>query len=1743
MTERNAREGPADPGTDDLALLLAEGDARERVFEALPDAVLLTDAHGNVRDANRAALRLLARPAEDVFGRSIGDLVVEDPTQVGDVTGLTRAGLWQGRVEVLRPDGSRAAVLGRSIVIAGEDEPMHLLVLADRPSDPVADALAAAEQRLAAIVESATDAIVSMDRTQRVVIFNTAAQEMFACPAADAIGRPFERFVAERDRAAYRDSLAGFAAGPGEARRVGAFPEGLTGVRADGEEFPIEATVSRVDGPDGPFLTVIVRNVTERRRAQSEREQLLERERLARAEANRIQDRARKLQALTDTALTHLTLEDLFRELLARLRELLASDSATVLLLDEEAGMLHVHATDGLRRDADDMHDVPFGKGLAGRIAAEARPLVIEDLRSYASVSAFLRRRMRSLAGVPILHEGQVKGVLHVGTLQPRTFTDEDVALLQIVAARLAPAIENARLHQAEREARATAEAEAARLRVSGSLAEALSHVQSVPETARAIVESIVPALGAIAGALGVVDGEHGLVRIEAAAGYADEIVERFREIPLGADLPLASAVRDVRPVLLASVRARDATFPSLADVATIGGAWAALPLIVDEEATGVLGLSFSAARDFGDSDVALMTTLAHQSAQALDRALLYDRERAGREQVEQARTRLALLQTLTAMFSRSLTANDVAEVVVAQASAALGAESSALIMLDQDGGDFELKVAHGYSVEALEGWDRFPADPSTPAGLAARSGNLVVVASAEEMRQRFPGVAGSIRRAEMGPTAAVPILLGDRPIGVIAFTFPVGREIGEEDRELLSALGRHAGQALERADLYETERLARRDAERARERTERLRAVTAALAQADTEASVLDVLVDQSLAALGAIAAVVVRPVDDGTELEGAAARGYPEEVMGHWERFPLRSEGVMAEVARERHSVWIPSVARADASRYPVLAEAMQRLGHRGAFAAVPVEVGERLLGAIGLQFAEERHWQEEDRELLSAIAAQCAQAWSRAELHDAELASRAELRRSERRYRSLVQATSAVEWTVDPAGAFVDPQPSWEAYTGQTWEEHRGFGWIEALHPDDRPEFTSRWFQARDARTVFEAEGRIWHATSGEHHQVIARAAPVRDDRGTVVEWVGTVTDVHEQRLAETASSERERSTLASLELAGQRLSFLAEASGILASSLVVRETLQGLADIAVPRLADWCAIDMLDEDRGIELVAVSHVDPAKGDMARELRRRFPTDPNAPTGVPAVLRTGRPELLEEIPRELLQQAAERSPELGRLIRDLDLRSAMIVPLRVGERVLGAITFIFAESGRTYTAEHLALAEDLAQRAVIAVENGRLYEAERTARVEEEAAQGRLRILAEAGAAMTASLDTRVIVAAVTRLVAREVCDWSAVFLTGSADDVVEAIGAHRDRALDATVQRVITSRFPSASNPHSLVGRVLRTGAPVVAPEVTEEQLQGIMAEGDQLEHARRIGFASVVVVPLSVRGRSLGALVTVRSPGSPRFDDDDAQLILELGRRTALALENSRLYSEREYVAETLQRSLLPPDLPPIPGLEIGARYQPASEGTSVGGDFYDVFEIAHGHWTAVIGDVVGKGPAAAAMMGLARYTIRTAAMGETRPSRILGTLNEAILRQTSEQRFCTACCLRILPGDQGTRVTVSSGGHPLPVVLRADGTFDTAGSPGTLLGVFEDPTLTDDAVDLGSGDALVLYTDGVTDERSGDEEFGEHRLAELLASLAGRSAQEIADAVLEQVVAFRSDQPRDDIALLVLRVSP
>jgi serine phosphatase RsbU (regulator of sigma subunit) len=256
---------------------------------------------------------------------------------------------------------------------------------------------------------------------------------------------------------------------------------------------------------------------------------------------------------------------------------------------------------------------------------------------------------------------------------------------------------------------------------------------------------------------------------------------------------------------------------------------------------------------------------------------------------------------------------------------------------------------------------------------------------------------------------------------------------------------------------------------------------------------------------------------------------------------------------------------------------------------------------------------------------------------------------------------------------------------------------------------------------------------------------------------------------------------------------------------------------------------------------------------------------------------------------------------------------------------------------------------------------------------------------------------------------------------------------------------------------------------------------------------------------------------------------------------LASRAALAADNARLFGEREYIASALQQSLLPPRLPDVPGVELAARYRPSGDAGDVGGDFYDVFPTSDASWGIAIGDVAGKGPDAAAVTALARHTLHVAAAYEERPSRVLATLNDALLEDTPRP-LLTAAYARLAPGRPSV-LEVSSGGHPLPIVVRAAGGVDTAGEAGTLLGFAAVPDMVDVECRLEPGDALVFYTDGVFESRPIERALGVDGLTELLGSCAGWSADAIAE-LIEHAIEERSEgRQNDDVALLVLRVLP
>ncbi|QIN84064.1 PAS domain S-box protein [Rubrobacter tropicus] len=454
------------------------------------------------------------------------------------------------------------------------------------------------------------------------------------------------------------------------------------------------------------------------------------------------------------------------------------------------------------------------------------------------------------------------------------------------------------------------------------------------------------------------------------------------------------------------------------------------------------------------------------------------------------------------------------------------------------------------------------------------------------------------------------------------------------------------------------------------------------------------------------------------------------------------------------------------------------------------------------------------------------------------------------------------------------------------------------------------------------------------------------------------------------------------------------------------------------------------------------------------------------------------------------------------------------------------------------------ISVVEDISERKRVEEERDLLLVREQLARAEAVAARKRLALLAAAGPALSASLDYEETLRRVTSLMVPDLADWCLLDIVEENGAVHQLASSHADPEKEDLLVRLRGHRSFGEDDPGS-TAEVLRTGRSVLVPELPGRVFYERELGGEHRELLRALEPRSLMSVPLLARGRTLGAMTLVSSGPGRRYDDEDLLLAENLSYRCALAVDNARLYRDRSEIAHTLQRSLLPPVLPEIPGVELGAEYLPAGEANEVGGDFYDVINTIEDGWICTIGDVRGKGAEAAAVTALARYTIRAVTMTDDRPSELLSALNEAMLRQLPEDRFCTAACARLEPldGAQGVGLDLSRAGHPPPLVVRTDGSVEEVSCPGRALGVFPDAELKDTHMRLMPGETLVFYTDGVTEARSPDGGFfGEDRLHQILAASAGQHAEDVARTLKNAVLEFQEGHPRDDLALLVLRVA-
>ena len=361
-------------------------------------------------------------------------------------------------------------------------------------------------------------------------------------------------------------------------------------------------------------------------------------------------------------------------------------------------------------------------------------------------------------------------------------------------------------------------------------------------------------------------------------------------------------------------------------------------------------------------------------------------------------------------------------------------------------------------------------------------------------------------------------------------------------------------------------------------------------------------------------------------------------------------------------------------------------------------------------------------------------------------------------------------------------------------------------------------------------------------------------------------------------------------------------------------------------------------------------------------------------------------------------------------------------------------------------------------------------------------------------------------------------------------------------RSRAAAAFLAEA-SAALVSSLDAEELAARTVELAAGKLADRctVTLTEERAVIEAGS----AETSGQGGMLTVPLSARGRPIGAL-TLANEGSRPLDPVTLDVARELAGRIAVAVDHARSYRQQVRLSRTLQASLLPPSLPEIPGMELAALYAAGGAGVDVGGDFYDVFSLDPGRFVLVVGDVCGRGIDAATTASLVRHTIRSAALTDPSPAAILTHLNDVLLRESEpdryEPRFCTAVVALVARTRPTPTVTLAVGGHPLPVVRRADGTATTVGSPGSLMGVTADAEVSETRLPLGPGDALVCYTDGVTERRNGDAFYGLDGLIATLTAAAG-GAESLAAAVETAVLSFAAEPPGDDLAILVARTAP
>ncbi len=492
---------------------------------------------------------------------------------------------------------------------------------------------------------------------------------------------------------------------------------------------------------------------------------------------------------------------------------------------------------------------------------------------------------------------------------------------------------------------------------------------------------------------------------------------------------------------------------------------------------------------------------------------------------------------------------------------------------------------------------------------------------------------------------------------------------------------------------------------------------------------------------------------------------------------------------------------------------------------------------------------------------------------------------------------------------------------------------------------------------------------------------------------------------------------------------------------------------------------------------------------------------------------------ELLTSTSPIRLDDVAARSAGMAIPAGHPPIHSFLGVPIRAGDEPIGSL-YLANKRGGPFTVADEQIVQALAGVAAAAVINARAVESSRRQQHAVEALHGMSSALL-AGAAVDEVLHLMAVHA--KELVG---ADMTSVTVTDRRRQRLTVRAFAGD--LRATL---LNTSFADAG---TVQGRVVRTGKTAVLADVA-----GGAETVGPLGDAMPLG--PWMSIPLQAAGRPFGVLSLGRVRGREPFDAADKSLVEAFGAQASVAIRYGQAHQRVAVVADTLRAGLQPRELPAVAGVDLAAHYRPHSD--EVGGDLYDVFPLPSSsrdgtEWGFAIGDVTGSGPQAATYTSLIRHTLQTAAMLDADPVRVMRLLNRRLMNSADEHRFSTAVFGRLACTSSALEVCLVRAGHPYPLVVRSDGSVEVLKPPGPLLGISDDPRFGTVNVRLTFGDALVLYTDGVTEARAGQEQFGLERLINTVRAAAGRPAESLV-AVIDDAVRAFADSPIDDLAIVVL----